>query len=62
MSEYKQFARALDESDIEVSDWEARFLDRVLKADDLTGYDCDVIAELQDKYSDKIGYRGPWLR
>lgn len=50
------FLKSLDESSIDVSDWEAKFIESNLDRDSFSPKQREAIMKLMTKYGKKIGY------
>lgn len=48
------FLHALDESDVEVNDWEARFIESNLKTEHFSPKQREVIVQMMEKYGERI--------
>lgn len=54
-SELRDFLKALDESSIEVTDWEAQFIESNLDNDFFSPKQREVIQRMIDKYGTRLG-------
>ncbi len=55
-SALRDFLKQLDESDVEVSDWEAGFIESCMTREFFTGAQREKIMGLMTKYGKRIGY------
>lgn len=53
--ELRDFLKALDESDINVTDWEAKFIEGNLDNDFFSPKQREVVTRLIDKYGVRLG-------
>lgn len=54
--ELRTFLKMLDESDVNISDWEAQFIESNMSRDYFSPKQRDVVVKLMEKYGARIGY------
>jgi len=54
--EFRKFLKMLDNADVNVSDWEAQFIESNLSREHFSPKQRGIVMKLMEKYGQRIGY------
>jgi len=54
--ELRKFLKMLDNADVNVSDWEAQFIESNLSREHFSPKQREIVMKLMEKYGQRIGY------
>lgn len=54
--ELRKFLKQLDDADVNVSDWEAQFIESNLSREHFSPKQREIVMKLMEKYGQRIGY------